>query len=184
MINEVFGNSPEAIAARLNEPKVHDELGIFKKLNKKVVKTSNPAYWRTENIELYKPQTQELHDDLLNTYYDQRGQLPNWKELGQDAEKEAPNYNSKDETFRGNESVKSSLVENIQYDPTMNRAIITMHGNSYEYAATPQQLQNFMNAGSLGKEINNIKKGAVTSMTKLPRPNTKIISLNDIFSNK
>lgn len=176
MIEEVFGTPQE----RLMEPMVDDQLGEFKKINMSVGKTPMAAFWRTNNDEFYQPQTQLEHNDLLNTYWPQRETTPNWKELGVEEEQKSPHYNSKDEAFRGGERAESSLVENIEYDPNTNKATITMNGRAYEYNATPDQLKRFMNAGSLGKEINNIKNGHGTSMMKAYSPNVKRISVPTI----
>ena len=175
MINEVFGATPQS---RLMEPPVDDLMGRFKDVRMPVGKTPMAALWGTNETDYFQPQTQIEHNELLNKYWPYRETMPNWKELGQEAEREAEYFNDKDTAFRKNMNAKSSLVEGVTYDPNSNLVNVMMGGKEYTYAATPDQLKRFMSAGSLGKEINRINKGRGTSLQKTA---SKHISTNSIF---
>ena len=174
MINEVFGVASEMA----KEPKVVDTLERFKDVRMPVGKTPMAALWGTNETDYFQPQTQIEHNELLNKYWPYRETMPNWKELGQEAEREAEHFNDKDTAFRKNMNAKSSLVEGVTYDPNSNLVNVMMGGKEYTYAATPDQLKRFMSAGSLGKEINRINKSRGTS---LQRTASKHISTNSIF---
>ena len=175
MIKEVFGATPQS---RLMEPPVDDLMGRFKEVHMPVGKTPMAALWSTNETEYFQPQTQNEHNDLLNKYWPYRETMPNWKELGQIAEREDPKLSDDDAAFRKNFNAKSSLVEGVTYDPNSNLVNVKMGGKEYTYAATPDQLKRFMSAGSLGREINQINKGRGTS---LQRTASKHISTNSIF---
>ena len=178
MINEVFGVANAAKKLSNNEPMVDDLMGPFKDVHMPVGKTPMAALWSTNEIEYFQPQDQKEHNDLLNTYWPRRETMPNWKELGQEEEQKSPHFNDEDEAFRKNMNAKSSLVEDVTYDPNSNLVNVKMGGKEYTYAATPDQLKRFMSADSLGKEINRINKNRGTSLQKTA---SKHISTNSIF---
>jgi len=168
MINEVFGASALGATpqSRLMEPPVDDLMGRFKDVHMPVGKTPMAALWGTNETEYFQPQTQIEHDELLNKYWPYRETMPNWKELGQEAEREAEHFNDKDQAFRKNMNAKSSVIEDVVYDPNDNLVSVKLGKNYYTYAATPDQLKRFMSAGSLGKEINRINRNRGTSLQK------------------
>ena len=133
------------------------------------------------------PQTQKEHNDLLNKYYSTRQTNPRWKEMGRAAEQDSPHFSDKDNSLRKNLGARSSLVTDIVYDPETRRAMVQLGGGKYyTYSATPEQLRAFLRAGSLGREINNIKYGKGTSMSKTSarqQPNVKsgAFSLRSLF---
>lgn len=163
---------------RMNEMPIHDELGSFKQINIPVQHTGIAANYATSEPDYLQPQTQQEHDDLLNTYYDQRLELPNWKELGYDVEQHNPHYDSQDTGLRKDLNVQSSVVNNIQYDPNTNTAMVQVGKKWYNYAATPEQLKSFMTDGSLGKGLNRIRRG-YGSMMKTT--STQMPSISTIF---
>lgn len=178
MIAQVFGKA--AMDAPVNDP-----LGQFGDVRIPVTRTGSPAYWSTGETDYVLPQTQQEHDDALNKYYADRQTMPNWKEMGQVAEAELAHLNSKDSTTRKNLGAKSSFVTDIVYNPSDNVAMIQLNGGKYyTYAATPQQMQRFLSAGSLGQEINRIKRNRGTSLSKTAtrrQPNVKSSLLGKIF---
>ena len=160
MIAQVFGN------AAMDAP-VHDPLGHFGDVRIPVTHTSSPAYWSTGETEYVLPQTQQEHDDALNKYYAMRQQMPNWRELGQVEEYNLPHINSKDAQLRKNLGARSSFVTDIVYNPDDNVAMIQLGGGKYyTYYATPKDMQQFLSVGSLGQEINRIKRNRGTSLKK------------------
>lgn len=150
-----------------NEPPVHEELGDFGALYIPVSKTNSPANWSIGDVDYVIPQTQDEHDALLNTFYNQRNVLPDWKERGREAEKKAKHYNSNDDSPRSDLGAKSSVIQEVAYDPDGNSAWLQMNGKWYQYSATPDQFQTFLKSGSLGKEMNRIKKGDSMSLTRI-----------------
>lgn len=178
MIAQVFGKA--AMDAPVNDP-----LGQFGDVRIPVTRTASPAYWSTGETDYVLPQTQQEHDDALNKYYAMRQTMPNWREMGQVAEAELPHINSKDSSLRKNLGAKSSFVTDIVYNPSDNIAMIQLNGGKYyTYAATPQQMQRFLSAGSLGQEINRIKRNRGTSMSKTAtrrQPNVRSSLLSNIF---
>ena len=154
----------------MNEPMVDERLGHFQNVQIPVNHTDGPAkWWLVDNnkVEYLVPQNDKEHNELLNKYYHTRMTNPMWKEMGREAEKAAPHYNDKDTQLRTNLGARSSFVTDIVYDPNTERAMVQLNGgNYYTYAATPQQLIQFMRAGSLGKEINKIKHGQGHSLQK------------------
>ena len=151
-----------------DEPPVDEQLGVFGDINIPVQQTKTPAYWGMSNADVpyTVAQTQEEHNRLLNTFYPQRKSVPNWKELGREVEKQDPRYSSSDSAIRKNIGAKSSVIQDIAYSPEKNLAMLKMGGNWYTYSATPKQFQQFLQSGSLGREMNNIKNNKSTSMNK------------------
>ena len=157
---------------------VDDQLGSFNDIGIPVTPTSEPALWGMpeEFIEYLKPQTQEEHNALLNTYYAQRETDPQWKEKGIEEEKKSPHYNSKDVKLRTDLGAKSSVIKGMAYDPNSNLAMLRMGNKWYTYSATPEQFQRFLSFGSLGREMNNIKNDKSHSMTKIDVRKTPNVS--------
>ena len=165
---------------RLNEPPVHDELGNFKQVHIPVQHTGIRAFFSTNQPDFLQPQSQSEHDDLLNSFYEQRVELPQWKEMGYKIEQEVPNYDSQDGEVRTDLNAQSSVIKDVQYDPNSQTAMIQVgdNGKWYNYAATPDQLKRFFTAGSLGKEFNRIKKGNGSMMKTT---STQMPSISTIF---
>ena len=165
---------------RLNEPPVHDELGNFKQVHIPVQHTGGRAFFSTNQPEYLQPQSQNEHDDMLNSFYEQRVELPNWKEMGVEIEQESPHYNSQDDKLRTDLNAQSSLIKDVMYDPNTQTTMLQIgdKGKWYNYAASPDQLKRFFTAGSLGKEFNRIKKG-YGSMMKTT--STEMPSISTIF---
>lgn len=152
------------------EPKVQERLGRFQHVRVPVSYFPGQAqYWamNMSDADYLVPQTQKEHEDLLNKYYAQRKTDPQWKEKGRAAEKDSPHYSDKDNQLRKNLGARSSFVTDIVYDPETQRAMVQLGGGKYyTYSCSPDQLRAFMSAGSLGREINNIKWNRGTSMAK------------------
>ena len=131
---------------REDEPMVDDKLGSFSAIEIPVQTTSQPAYWgmSSSDIPYVTAQTQEEHNRLLNTFYPDRKNMKNWKEMGQKVEERDPPYTDKDK----------------------NLAWLKMGGQWYTYSATPDQFQRFLTSGSLGREMNNIRNNKSSSMSK------------------
>lgn len=130
------------------------------------------------------PQTTQVHNDLLNTFYPQRKSLPNWKELGRDVERKDPRFNDKDVRLRKDLGAKSSVIQDIAFNPDTGKAWLKMGGKWYSYYTTPKNFQQFLQSGSLGREMNLIKKGKSFSLSKTSnytQPNIKNpkISINN-----
>jgi len=166
------------IGGILDEPMVDDQMGSFNDIGIPVQHTDNPAHWGMSEIyaKYLKPQTQEEHNALLNTYYAQRKTDPLWKEKGVEEEKKSPHYNSKDVELRTNLGAKSSVIKGIAYDPNDNLAMLRIGNTWYTYSATPEQFQRFLSFGSLGREMNNIKNNKSHSMTKIDVRKTPNVS--------
>lgn len=152
------------------EPKVQERMGRFQHVRVPVSyfpgQVQNWAMSMNDSDYLV-PQTPQEHEDLLNKYYAQRKTDPQWKEKGRQAEQDSPHYSDKDNSLRKNLGARSSFVTDIVYDPETQRAMIQLGGGKYyTYSCTPEQLRAFMSAGSLGREINNIKWNRGTSMSK------------------
>ena len=158
-ISNTFGSAAE--------PPVEDIMGPFQVLSLPVTKTPSSASWSTSDEDYYTPQTQEEHDELLNTYYNTRAFNPAWKQLGEEEEQNSKHYSDKDSTFRNHETGMSNVIEGIEYDPNNNYCYLTIGGKQYQYMATPDQLKAFLTAGSLGQEMNRIKHGQGYTMTKV-----------------
>lgn len=153
---------------RENEPMVDDKLGSFSAIEIPVQATQQPAYWGMSptDIPYVTAQTQEEHNRLLNTFYPDRKSMKNWKEMGQKVEQRDPRYTDKDATTRKRLGAKSSVVQDMAFDKGKNLAWLKMGGQWYTYSATPEQFQRFLTAGSLGREMNNIRRGHSSSMNK------------------
>lgn len=152
-----------------DEPMVDEQMGQFGDIRVPVAYfKGTPQYWGTmgQDLEYVTPQTQEEHNRLLNTYYAERKTNPQWKMMGQSAEKASPHYTDKDATIRKDIGARSSVVQDIGYDKTNGLAMLKMGGKWYTYSATPEQFKTFLSAGSLGREMNNIRRGKGISMTK------------------
>ena len=161
-----------------DEPMVDDQMGSFNDIGIPVQGTPTPARWGLSQdlLEYLKPQTQEEHNALLNTYYAQRATDPQWKEKGLEAEKNSPHFNSKDVEPRTKLGARSSVIKGIAYNPNDNLAWLKMGNKWYTYSATPEQFQRFMSFGSLGQEMNNIKNDKSHSMTKIDAKKTPNVS--------
>ena len=153
---------------REEEPMVDDKLGSFSAIEIPVQTTSQPAYWgmSSSDIPYVTAQTQDEHNRLLNTFYPDRKNMKNWKELGQKVEQRDPRYTDKDATTRKGLGAKSSVVQDMAFDKDKNLAWLKMGGQWYTYSATPDQFQKFLTSGSLGREMNRIKHDKSTSMNK------------------
>ena len=153
---------------REEEPMVDDKLGSFSAIEIPVQTTSQPAYWGmpSSDIPYVTAQTQDEHNRLLNTFYPDRKNMKNWKELGQKVEERDPRYTDKDATTRKGLGAKSSVVQDMAFDKDKNLAWLKMGGQWYTYSATPNQFQKFLTSGSLGREMNRIKHDKSTSMNK------------------
>ena len=169
-VMQKIGSNPEG----LNEPMVNDLMNFDNALYIPVSKSGSPANWhiRSGDQEYLVPQTQEEHDRLLNTYYPDRGRLRNWKELGEEEEKKSPHFSDKDGYPRKNLGAKSSVIEDMAFDPFQRKAWLQIRGKWYEYGASPEQFQRFLASGSLGREMNNIKNGKSMSLTRITPPGT------------
>lgn len=152
----------------VDEPMVDDQMGAFNDIRIPVQHTNNPAYWGmpAADIPYVTAQTQDEHNRLLNTFYPQRKTLKNWKALGKAVEKKDPRYSDVDVTTRKPLGAKSSVIQDMAYDPNRELAMLMIGGKWYTYAATPEQFQQYLTAGSLGREMNNIKNGHSSSMSK------------------
>ena len=153
---------------REDEPMIDDKLGSFSAIEIPVQATSQPAYWgmSSSDIPYVTAQTQEEHNRLLNTFYPDRKNMKNWKEMGQKVEQRDPRYTDKDATTRKRLGAKSSVVQDMAFDKDKNLAWLKMGGQWYTYSATPEQFQKFLTSGSLGREMNRIKHDRSTSMNK------------------
>ena len=175
MIEEVFGATPQS---RALEPPVDDLMGSFRDVHMSVGKTPMAALWSTNETDYFQPQTQIEHNELLNKYWPYRETMPDWKEQGQIAEAESPHFNSKDDKFRKNFDAKSSVIEDVIFNPESNLVTLKVNGKNYTYAGNADQVKRFMNAGSLGKEFNRINNNKGTS---LQRTASRSVPLNSIF---
>lgn len=153
---------------RKDEPMVDDKLGPFHAIKITVDSTDKPAYWKMSrsDIPYVTAQTQEEHNRLLNTFYPDRKNMKNWKEMGQKVEQRDPRYTDKDATTREELGAKSSVVQDMAFNKDKNLAWLKMGDKWYTYSATPEQFQNFLTSGSLGREMNRIKHDRSTSMNK------------------
>lgn len=153
---------------REDEPMIDDKLGSFSAIEIPVQATEAPAYWGMSptDIPYVTAQTQDEHNRLLNTFYPDRKNMKNWKELGQKVEERDPRYTDKDATTRKKLGAKSSVVKDIAFDKDKNLAWLKMGQKWYTYSATPEQFQKYLTSGSLGREMNRIKHDRSTSMNK------------------
>ena len=164
LLSRVFSRA----LTRDDEPMVDEQMGQFSDLRVPVSHTSGPALWSMSpaDRDYLTPQTQEEHNRLLNTFYEDRKTMPNWRELGQRVEQRDPRYSDKDSTTRKNLGAKSSVIQDMAFDKEHNLAMLKMGGNWYTYSSTPEQFQKFLMSGSLSREMNNIENGRSTSMMK------------------
>lgn len=153
---------------REDEPMVDDKLGSFSAIEIPVQATSQPANWgmSSSDIPYVTAQTQEEHNRLLNTFYPDRKNMRNWKEMGQKVEERDPRYTDKDATTRKGLGAKSSVIQDMAFDKDKNLAWLKMGGQWYTYSATPDQFQRFLTSGSLGREMNNIRNNKSSSMSR------------------
>lgn len=152
-----------------SEPMVNKELGRFSAIRIPVQKTNSSANWSVgSNAEYIVPETQEEYNRLLNTYYPQRDSMPDWKERGEEEERKFPHFNPKDAYPKKPLNARSSVIQDIAFDPERELAWLKMgkSGKWYAYSASPEQFKRFMMSGSLGKEMNNIKHDRGMSMMK------------------
>ena len=170
---------------REDEPMIDDKFGPFSAIEIPVQPTSQPAYWgmSSSDIPYVTAQTQDEHNRLLNTFYPDRKNMKNWKEMGQKVEQRDPRYTDKDATTRKHLGAKSSVVQDMAFDKDKNLAWLKMGGHWYTYSATPAQFQKFLTSGSLGREMNRIKHDKSTSMNKTAaRIQPKLVSSSKIAS--
>ena len=163
---------------RLQEPPVDDLLGSFKDVRVPVQHTGYPAFYATSETEFLEPQTQKEHNDLLNTFYPYRGEMPDWKERGVEEEAKAPHFNDEDEVIRKDLGVRSSVVSDIAYNPDTQTAKVRIGNKWYNYNATPEQFKQFISEGSLGKALNRISNNH-GSMLKSGNRSTP--AMNSVF---
>lgn len=151
-----------------DEPMVDEKLGQFEAIRVPVTKTGLPAHFVLDPsyADYLKAQTQEEHNALLNTFYPRRQEMPDWKERGQEVEKEAPKYTDRDSVIRKGVGVTSSVVDDIAYDKDKELAYVKMNGEWHNYNASPEQFRDFLSSGSLGRELSNIRNNKSTSMSK------------------
>lgn len=152
----------------LLEPMVNEPLGPFGAINIPVQPTATPAYWgmSPSHIPYVTPQTQEVHNRLLNTFYPQREKMPNWKERGREVERKDPRYSSSDNTTRTNLGARSCVIQDVAFDKDKNLGWLKIGNQWHTYSATPEQFKRFLRSGSLGKEMNNIQHNKSMSMNK------------------
>lgn len=151
-----------------DEPMVDEKLGAFGAIRVPVRKTSGAArFIMSPADEKYlTAQTQEVHNDLLNTFYPNRAEMPDWKERGREVEQNDPRYTDKDAVVRGDLGVTSSVVQDTAYDKDKNLGYVKVNEKWLTFNASPEQFKNFLSSGSLGKELSNIRNNKSTSMTE------------------
>jgi len=105
--------------------RVHDPLQ-YGKLNISVQHTPSAANYMIPFMmkDFVYPQTQQEHDDLLNRYISTARFNPNWRQMGEQAEREYAKYSDRDSEPRQDIYAASSVIQNIEYDP--NRQIATL----------------------------------------------------------
>lgn len=164
----LFSRVLSGLINRGDEPMVDEKMGPFSAIEIPVQATQQPAYWGmpSADIPYVTAQTQDEHNRLLNTFYPQRKTMKDWKERGKEEEKKAKQYTDKDATPRKDLKAKSSVVKDMAFDKDKNLAWLKMGDKWYTYAATPEQFQRFLTAGSLGQEMNRIKNNNSRSMNK------------------
>lgn len=152
-----------------DEPMVDEQMGMFGDIRIPVIHRPGSAQnWSANgnSLDYVTPQTQEEHNSLLNKYYPYRKTMKNWKEMGRAAEKDSPHYSDTDKVIRKDIGARSSVIQDMAYDKTNKLAMLKMDGQWYTYSATPEQFKSFLQSGSLGREMNRIKNGKSTSMSK------------------
>lgn len=135
------------------------------------------------------PQTEKENAELLNTYYGTRATNPYWREMGEQEEEKSLKFYKDDVTPRKNVRAHSSWIKGIQFDPNKNLVNVNMNGKYYTYSATPQQLAEFMQYGSLGKAVNAIKQGSsimnkTNARMSAPFNTNKNLSVSRIFGGR
>lgn len=147
---------------------VDDQMGQFNDIFIPVQSTTSPAHWgiSATDEDYVVPQSQEEHNKLLNTFFDQRAQYPNWQELGEEVEAKANHLNDTDTELRKKVGARSSVIQDMAFNPSKNLAWLKMNNQWYTYSATPRQFQDFLRSGSLGRAMNNIKFGRGGTMNK------------------
>ena len=163
-----FSSIIDKVLNKADEPMVNDQLGSFDAIEIPVQATQQPAYWGMSptDIPYVTAQSQDEHNRLLNTFYPDRKTMKNWKEMGQKVEERDPRYTDKDNTTRKKLGARSSVVQDMAFDKDKNLAWLKMGGQWYTYSSTPEQFQRFLTSGSLGREMNNIRRGHSSSMNK------------------
>lgn len=177
----------KAFGLGMDDQPVHEELGPWGDIEVPVTKTFGPTFWSISpaDRDYLTAQTTEEHNRLLNTYYPERDQIPNWRELGRQLEKEYPRYSDQDSQPRKNIGARSSVIQDMAYDKEHNLAMLKMGDTWYTYSATPDQFKNFLSSGSLEGEMNRIHNDRGSSMMKtsarkIPNFNTPI-KIGNIF---
>ena len=168
-VANVFSKSPIGTAEAMLEPMVDEQMGTFGDVRIPVNHIPGAAQnWGAlgNALDYVTAQTQQEHNDLLNKYYNERMTNPNWKEMGRAAEKDSPHYSDTDNVIRKDIGARSSVIKDMAYDKANELAMLKIGDNWYTYSPTPEQFKSFLQAGSLGREMNNIKNGRSTSMTK------------------
>lgn len=83
--------------------------------------------------------------------------LEQLRNMAEDVEKDYPKYWN-DRNPRKPVSQSSSWVGNVDYDPITQTANIQLGNKLYQYPnVTPEGMAKFLNSGSLGKFLNNLK---------------------------
>ena len=152
-----------------DEPMVDEQMGIFGDIRIPVNHRPGSAqYWSAggDSLDYVTPQTQEEHNSLLNTYYPYRKTMKNWKEMGRAAEKDSPHYSDSDKVIRKDIGARSNVIQDMAYDKTNKLAMLKMNGQWYTYSASPEEFKSFLQSGSLGCEMDNIKNNKSTSMNR------------------
>ena len=168
----VFSKVVGKVLGQLNEvdePMVDEQMGMFGDIRIPVIHRPGSAQnWSANgnSLDYVTPQTQDEHNSLLNKYYPYRKTMKNWKEMGRAAEKESPHYSDTDKVIRKDIGARSSVIQDMAYDKTNKLAMLKMDGQWYTYSATPEQFKSFLQSGSLGREMDNIKNDRSTSMNR------------------
>lgn len=107
--------------------RVHDPLH-YGKLNISVQETPSAANYMIPYMmkDFVYPQTQQEHDDLLNQYISTAKFNPNWRQMGEQAEREYAKYSDRDDKPRQDIYAASSVIQNIEYDPSRQIATLRM----------------------------------------------------------
>lgn len=172
MISKIYGNvlkGAKQLSKEVDEPMVDEQMGMFGDIRIPVNHRPGSAqYWSAvgNSLDYVTPQTQEEHNSLLNKYYPYRKTMKNWKEMGRAAEKDSPHYSDTDKVIRKDIGARSSVIQDMAYDKTNKLAMLKIGGQWYTYSATPEQFKSFLQSGSLGREMNNIKNNRSSSMNR------------------
>ena len=169
MATPLFSKVVSKVLNATDEPMVDEQMGMFGDIRIPVNHRPGSAQnWSANgnSLDYVTPQTQEEHNSLLNKYYPYRKTMKNWKEMGRAAEKESPHYSNTDKVIRKDIGARSSVIQDMAYDKTNKLAMLKMDGQWYTYSATPEQFKSFLQSGSLGREMDNIKNDRSTSMNR------------------